>query len=336
MLPGVKLIGAIAVFVAAEDILRAPGWFERLKTAFGGKPDLRTGRMRAALEATAIVEASRDALRKVGATNAVSLVIDGTVLFHDREGTPDDLGDLFLAFHDNASVFGQGFDELRLAVEHAEAGLHIVMEVQARPVHARDTPPVRVLVSARIDALTPRPGEDADAYRTRAAPIAADPKALELYRHQFEALVTRVRDALAGAMPTARVEVEVAEPRVVRPTDQPPPPPRPDARNYDPYDAYYPNPHGMVTDMLMWTALFSMMSPPHFAIVDHANHVQGHADDPGIQDGPTEPAASASEDASYWQGDDEATGGGAEAPDTDGGGGFWDDLGGDGFDLGLD
>lgn len=34
---------------------------------------------------------------------------------------------------------------------------------------------------------------------------------------QFEAFVDRLRDAVAAAMPTAKVEVEAAEARVVRP-----------------------------------------------------------------------------------------------------------------------
>jgi hypothetical protein len=343
-----KLYGTIAVHVQAADILRAPGFFDKVRRAFGGKPDLRTGKMRAAIEATAIVEATRDALRHIGATNAVSLVIDDTVLFHDREGTPDDLGDLFLAFSDNASVFGQGFTELRLAVEHHEAGLHIVVEVQGRTEHARGVPAVRILISGRIEALTPRPGEDADAYRRRAEPIATDAKALEMFRVQFDGFVARVRDAIAAAMPTARAEVELAEARVVRPDAKAPAQPQqPSARYYDPYMAYYPSPLGSVAEMFMWSSMFSMMSPPHFVVVDHANHAQGFVDDPGIQDGPTMAEASSDGDGgSWWDGDDTkqaVTDGGDSWGSSDGGsagddGGSWwgGDGGGDGgsFDGG--
>jgi hypothetical protein len=331
-----KLYGAIAIHVHAVDILRTPRFWDKLKGAFGGKPDLRTGRQRASIEATAIVEASRDALRKLGATNAISLVIDNTVLFHDRDGNPDDLGDLFLAFHDNSSVFGEGFDELRLAVEHREAGLHVVMELQARSVHPPSVPALRLVISGRIDALTPRAGEDAEAYRKRVEPLANDVKALELYRTQFTAFVERVRDALAAVMPTARVEIEVAEPRIVRPDpaakDAQPAPP--DSRNYDPYQYYYPSPMFIMADMMMWSMMFSMMMPPHFAVVDHHNHVQGFADDPGIQSGPTSSAAD--DGGSYWSGDDQ-TGGdaGGDYGGGDDGGGFWGDSGGDaGGDFG--
>jgi hypothetical protein len=318
-----KLYGTIAVHVQAADILRAPRFFEKVRRMFGGKPDLRSGKVRAAIEATAIVEATRDALRQIGITNAVSLVIDDTVLFHDRDGKPDDLGDLFLAFGDNESVFGAGFEELRLAVEHREAGLHMVLEVQARTVVARGVPPVRIILSGRIEALTPKPGEDAEAYRKRAEPIAADPKALEMFRVQFEAFVTRVRDAISAAMPTATAEVELAEARVVRPDDKATEQPAqvPTARYYDPYIAYYPSPMGTMAEMFMWSAMFSMMMPPHFVVVDHYNHVQGFVDDPGIQDGPTH--AAASDDGSWWDGDTSSTD--AASGGSDGG---W--LGGDG------
>jgi hypothetical protein len=332
-----KLYGAIAIHVHAEDILRTPRFWDKLKSAFGGKPDLRTGRQRASIEATAIVEAARDALRKLGATNAISLVIDNTVLFHDRDGNPDDLGDLFLAFHDNSSVFGEGFDELRLAVEHREAGLHHVMELQARSVHPKSVPALRLVISGRIEALTPRAGEDADAYRKRVEPLANDAKALELYRTQFTAFVDRVRDALAATMPTARVEVETAEPRVVRPDpnakDAQPEPP--DSRHYDPYLYYYPSPMFYVTDMLMWSALFSMAMPPHFVVVDHHNHVQGFADDPGIQSGPTSTAADDG-GGDYWSGTDEAGSGVDSGPDVDSGGGSWWDGDAGGGDAGGD
>jgi hypothetical protein len=326
-----KLYATIAVHVQATDILRAPRFLDKLRGAFGGRPDLRTGKMRSAIEAAALVEVARDALRTVGATNAISLVIDDTVLFHDREGKPDDLGDLFLAFADNESVFGQGFDELRLAVEHREAGLHLVVEIQARPVHAPTAPAIRTIVSGRIEALTPKPGEDAESYRKRAEPVASDPRALEVYRVQFEAFVDRLRDAVAAAMPTAKAEVETAEARIVRPdpeqrTEQAQ---QPGAAHYDPYVAYYPSTLGFLPEMLLWSTVFSMAMPPHYVVVDHNNHVQGFADEPGIESGPTHTAAD--DGGSWWGGDDQTAGaaGDHDLGGHDADGGWGGDAGGD-------
>src|SRR5687767_14636662 len=124
-----KLFGQVAVHVKAEEILRSPGFFDKVKKLFGGVPDLRTGKAKASLEATAVVDSVRDALRAVDISNAVSLTVDDLVLYQDKEGRKDDLGDLFLAFHESSSVIGGGFDLLRLVVEHVELGLHLVIEV---------------------------------------------------------------------------------------------------------------------------------------------------------------------------------------------------------------
>nr|MBA3542069.1 hypothetical protein [Deltaproteobacteria bacterium] len=191
---------------------------------------------------------------------------------------------------------------------------------------------VRVVVSGRIAALTPRPGEDADAYRARAEPVASDAKALAMYRLQFTTLVDRLRDSLATSLPTARVEVETAEPRIVRPGTETPRVPPPDAPNYDPFDAYYPGTLGVVTNMMMWSALFSMASPPHVTVIDSANHVLGHTDDPDIADRSTD--STGERDSATWWEDTSSTD--ASQASDDGGSSWWNDdsLGGEGGDFG--
>jgi len=100
-----------------------------------------------------------------------------------------------------------------------------------------------------------------------------------------------------------------------------------------------------VADMLMWSAMFSMMMPPHFVVVDHHNQAQGFVDDPGIQDGPTSAESPGADDGgSWWDGDanrQAVTDGGdlgGSSTDGDGGGSWWGgDSGGDsggGFDGG--
>ncbi|MBX3161886.1 MAG: hypothetical protein KF773_38350 [Deltaproteobacteria bacterium] len=324
-----KLYGVIAIHVRGEELMRNPRFLDKVRLAFGGRPDLRSGRMRASIESAAIVDSVRGAMQRIGASNAVSLVIDDTVLFHDTRAEPDDLGDLFLAFHDNASVFGAGFDELRLAFEHHEGDLHLVAEVQARSEHVQHEPAVRVVVSGRIDALTPRAGEDADAFRSRAEPIATNRQVLEMYELQFRNFVERLRDALAGAMPTARVEIAIAEPRVVRPGPEPrEPAPRasPHARDYDPYDAYYPSPLAAFAPLFLWSTLFSVGLPHHMTVVDTTNHTLGSSDDAGIDQ-----ATWTSDDTAWWSDD---TGRSADAGSD---GGWWDNFPGgldglDGFD----
>ncbi len=275
-----KLYGTIAVEVTGEEILSRPGLLARIRKALGGEPDLRTGRMRASLEAAAVVDAVRAALTDLGATNAVSLVIDDLVVFHDRDRRPEDLGDLFLAFHDVNAAIGE-FRLLRVAIEHAEAGLHLVLEVQAQTEHLATEPAVRVVVSGRIQAFEPRPGEDAETYRARVEPLAGDRRLVELAQLAFDSFVVRTRDAIARAMPEARAAVTTSGSRVVVPVGR-----RgrraeehPTDRNYDPHDAYYPSPMAGMMSMAM---LGSLMMMPGVQTVDASNtpvDTSGPADD---------------------------------------------------------
>ncbi len=273
-----KLHGLVDLHVKGERILREPRFWDKVKKKLGGEPDLRTDKMRAALEASAVVDAARRALQRLGATNAVSLVIDDQVLFQDREGKTDDLGDLFLAFSENDSVFGGGFKLLRLAVEHQEAGLHLVLEVIARTEHPLDEAAARIVVAGRIRDFEPRRGEEAEAYRRRVEPLTRDSAAYEAHRRQFESFVSRVADAIRAAMPEARVDIRPAEALVQKPRRTParraPAPTAPTAPGYDPYDVYYPNPFGTMLSVMMWSSIFSMAMPPHVVVVnDHGDHL---------------------------------------------------------------
>ncbi|MCE9574224.1 MAG: hypothetical protein K8W52_13840 [Deltaproteobacteria bacterium] len=308
-----KLYGTIAVHVRGEDILRQPGWTERIRKAFGGAPDLRTGRMRASLEATALVDAIRTALRTLAVDDAVSLVVDDLVVFQDHERTPNDLGDLFLAFHEYSSAIGGGFDILRLAVEHTEAGVHHVVEVQAHTEHAIGEPAVRIIVSSRIAAFAPVAGESAEAYRARVEPLAKDTATVEVGRLAFDSFVTRVRDAVQRALPEARAEVVRSDLRVVKPgadgrvRDERAVPP--DDPHYDPHAAYYPNPMANALNMMMWGALAGAMFMPGMPSVTVVNETNAPTEEPGAGEGDAGGA-----DAGGDAGGDADAGGWADAP----------------------
>jgi hypothetical protein len=277
--------------------------------------------VKTSLEAAMVVEATRSALKRVGATNAISLVIDDNVLFQDREGRDDDLGDLYIAFHSNAPVFGRDFSMLRLAVEHVEAGLHLVLEIQARSVHPDDEPAARVVISGRVKAFEPRPGEDADAYRVRVEPLTQNAATYEMHRSQFETFVSRVADAMRGALPEARVEIRAADALVQRPSrvPAPVPAPPPTSPQYDPHDRYYPNPFGNVLTAMMWGSLFMMALPPHVTIVNERGEELGSPDEVGPETGRDDDGFDGDSDSDYDGGGDFDDGGGFDGGGFDGG-----------------
>lgn len=331
-----KLLGNVAVWVKGEVVLRQPRFWEKVKKVFGGEPDLTTGRIKATLEAGAVVDAVRDALNSLGATNAVSLVVDDLVLFQDKEGRPDDLGDLFLAFHEQSSAIDE-FKLLRLAVEHVEAGLHLLIEVQARGEHAADEPTVRVVIAGRIHALEPKKGESAEAYRARVEPLAGDKAMIDVSRLQFESFCERVRDAIQAAMPEARAQVKRAEAQVQRPGRPAQDQQRmaqPDAPGYDPFFAYYPDPMYSMLNMMMWSSIFSMAMHPNVVVVNEAGDTVGHVDTPNIEHADPVPAEAGGDVGDGGDGGDAGGDLGGDAGADVGGGDI--DVGdaGGGFDFG--
>jgi hypothetical protein len=334
-----RLQSTIDLFLRGEAIHREPSFWERVRRALGGTVDISTDRVRVALEATAVVDQVRRAFARLGVTDGLSLVIDDEVLFRDTEGRPDDLGDLVLALAEHASVFGQGFRSLRLAVEHREAGLHFVVEVNAVTEPKADEPAASVYVSGRIVDLEPRAGETAEAYRARVTPLVGDPALVEVSRAQFQAFVLRLTDALRTGFPEARVAERPLETTVVKPTEHAVPAeqqPTPGQRGYDPYYAYYPSPmEHVLSAMFIGMFMSSMFHPPYIMVVHPsgapigpADQLHGHeaelaadAPDPGIAHADD---SVASEDKGDVDGDDGSDADG-DVDDGDFGGGDFGD-----------
>jgi hypothetical protein len=331
-----RLVAQIGVHVTGSMVERAPTMWEKVRRGFGAKLDLTTDQVRVELEATVVVDQIRGALGRLGVTNALSLVVDDTVVFQDIAGKAGDLPDLVLALADHASIFGRGFKELRFAVEHEEVGLHLVIESRARTHHRASEPAAIVSLGGRLRALEPRPGEEAEAYRQRVEPLTREAGGFEAARLQFESFVARFEDALRAAMPEARVEPIRAEARLVRPTARAPQAPAEATREvthpaYDPFPLYYPSPVGMVLDaMVMSSLMHAMMPSPYFMVTSPAGapfgSLQEVAADPGILDtGPAAEAALEDREGAFAD----------EAGDSDGGGDL-DDGDGGAFEDGAD
>jgi hypothetical protein len=346
-----RLIGQIQITMAtAEPVHREPKFWDKLKRGLGGKVDLDTGEVRVALEATALVDQVKRAFARVGIDNAVSLVVDDTIIFQDSDGRPGDLPDLILALSEHASVFGRGFREMKLAVEHEEANLHLLCEVRAVTQHRRGEPSAFVSLGGRIRDLEPRTGETAEAYRARVEPLAKDAGLLETARMQFQSFVGRLEAALRAALPEAAVEEKRAEALVVRPTTQPAAPAEdPRSPVYDPYALYYPMPSPMSTvlDVMMISSFMSMMAPPPMIMVVHPSGVPiGGADTIASHPEAVDASAADPGDSAGYDGDTSGDsdsgddGALADNSDFDSGSDFGDDRGGfddgGGFDGGGD
>ena len=318
-----RLVGQIHVTLRGEVIHREPNLWEKIKQRLGGSPDLATDRVRVAFEASSLVDAIKRALVGLGFDNAVSLVVDDTVVFQDTDGKAGDLPDLMLAMSEHTSLFGSGFGELRLALEHEEAGLHLLVETRAFTEHHAGDPSAYVSVGGRLQELEPRRGESAEEYRNRVTPLVADSTRLEGARLQFESFMARLDHALRATMPEAILTQKRAEALVVRPSREAEPEAKlpPSNPAYDPYTRYYPSPMGMMLDVMLISSLMHMMHMPMLHVVTPSGASVGSAADVAQNPG----LAEETNDGGDFGGND------VEGDDIGGG----DDLGG-GDDFGGD
>lgn len=177
-----KLSNTIALHAAGEIVRRDPKLWGRFKKFFRGPAEPEPERVHTHLTTVHLVDAVEQVLTSLGVTNAVTLEVDGKVLFDDREGKGDDLADMFDAFAAHADTRRE-LESLRLSVEHEHAGMHLGIEVMGRGVHERDEATVHVLVTARFP-----PGP-----QSRAHGIA------------FDAFLATIHAGLVAALPDVRV-----------------------------------------------------------------------------------------------------------------------------------
>jgi hypothetical protein len=180
-------VARIEIALPSDVIERAPSFWEKIQALAGAAIDLGTERIRDRMEAATLVYEIRRALDALGIDNARSLTIDGTVVFHDAVGVPGDMPELVVAFLDHTSTFGTTFEELRLSVEHEEAGLHLELEALVTSEHRRQDPSARITVLGRLLDPVAR-GEGVEKQATAA-------------RIHFEAFASRVEGALRRNLP---------------------------------------------------------------------------------------------------------------------------------------
>jgi hypothetical protein len=201
-----RFVSRIDVFLPGDIVTRAPGVWDRFKSIW--QPvDLGTDRLRDRIAGATFVYELRGALDELGIDNARSLVVDGVTVFHDARKVEGDLPDLILALSDHVSLFGDGSQELRLSVEHEEAGIYLVIDAAVTSEHGKNAPSARIDVVGQPSEVNPRRGESAAEYRARIEPLVRDTKLATTLRLQFGAFVSRLQEALGRVFTETRFEV---------------------------------------------------------------------------------------------------------------------------------
>jgi hypothetical protein len=222
-----RFVSQVDIFLPGDIVARAPGVWDRLK-AIWAPVNLGTDRMRDRIEAATFVYELRAALDELGIDNARSLVVDGMTVFHDARKVEGDLPDLLLALSDHVSLFGDRSQELRLSVEHEEAGMHVVIDAAITSEHDKNAPSARIDVVGQPLEVNPRGDENATEYRARIDALVRDGKLANTLRLQFGAFISRFREALGRAFTDTRFEMKTeVQDAASLPREPTPEPPRP-------------------------------------------------------------------------------------------------------------
>jgi hypothetical protein len=201
----VRFAANLDIALPSDIVERAPTLWDTCRAFIGARVDLATERVRNRMEGATFLHQVRSALAALGIDNARFLVVDGVMVFEDTRGQPHDLPELMVAFADHVLLLTEGCRELRVCVEHEEAGMNLEIEARAALEHASQEPGARVSVLGRLLDLAPRPDETSEAYRERIAPFATDPRRVAAIRLHFDTFVSRLERALEVALPGASV-----------------------------------------------------------------------------------------------------------------------------------
>ncbi|MFO0746091.1 MAG: hypothetical protein U1F43_10505 [Myxococcota bacterium] len=301
-----QLEATLGMWARGERVRKAASFWDRVRKVLGPARAAGPDEVQTMLSAAALVGGAAQALDQLGVTDAIALVVDGQVVYEDRQGRPDDLEALLAALGERpASAM---LNTLELAVEHRAGGLHYLVVLSARGVHATDEATGQVAVSARSEALAPAPGElDLD-YVERVTRAFASAAPVEALVGSFRDFAARLAAALAEALPEVRLGAPSIEVSLRRPDPASPAGPR-DEAPASPYDRYCPEPRQALIDETLWSLVRRWPWSPPWSVIDPAGRKIGSLAAFAAETPLTEPFAPAdpwSWDA--WAGDWAASG----------------------------
>jgi hypothetical protein len=149
----------------------------------------------------------REVLDALKIDNARALLVDGVTVFQDSRNTDGDLPDLILALSEHASLFGESCNELRLCVEHQEAGIGLSLEASITSVHPSKAPSACLLVQGHVKDLDVTLLESAQDYRERIEDLISGGTKGTALRLQFATFIARLEAELSRRFPDTRFVV---------------------------------------------------------------------------------------------------------------------------------
>ena len=209
----------ITVNLPSEETDRRRGPIEYVRSIFGAKLDLRSGKEELSVGAFSLVEGLYRALAAAGITDAISFLVDKKVVYLDSSEVENDL-DLMIEAAKSSGILDKKFKEMHLVMTHTESGIHTLIDIRIQNQVLFGEEEMTVQLSGRVSDLRVREGESAEDYSDRVRGYASDSNQIDQARMVLNGLSQRIGDALRGTLVGSQVSAAPARVQLVRPNPQ--------------------------------------------------------------------------------------------------------------------
>jgi hypothetical protein len=206
----------IDVDLPSAETQRGKNPVEWVRSLFGAKLDLRSGREELTVSAFSLVEGLVAGFSRAGVTDVISFIVDKKVVYMDSAEVTDDLG-LVLEAAEQKGVLAKKFGQMHLVLSHKEAGLHTLLDVRIMSEVLLGGQEMQVELSSRIEDLRVRAGETAEDYSKRVRGFVENADEVEQYRLRLEALTEKVASGMRASLVGATVTAAPAVVEIIRP-----------------------------------------------------------------------------------------------------------------------
>jgi hypothetical protein len=213
------LRSTIRVDLPSVETERSPGPVEWLRSLFGARLDLRSGKEELTVGAFSLVEGLVQGFARAEVDDVLSFLVDKKVVYIDTNDVPRDLP-LIVKAAEAAGVFERRFREMHLVLAHKDEALHTILDCKITSQVLLGEAEMVVDLSGRLLELQIRTGETAEAYAERVKTFAAQPDSFEPTRQWLGAFTARVAAALGQVLVGAKVTHEDASVQLIRPDAQ--------------------------------------------------------------------------------------------------------------------
>ena len=196
---------------------RAVSPLERLGALFGKKPDLQTGTESLTVTAVAVLDGVVAALGSVNINNAVSLIVDETMIFIDLDDRDNDAG-VMRRTAEKSEAFGADFEEMHIVFDHKQPGLHTLIDVCVKSKVSVGKEEMQITLSSRLSDLFAG-NESSFQYSSRVGKFMRQKGGLTGFASVQSSLTERIASALSSRLPGIKARCIPPAIKLMQPTE---------------------------------------------------------------------------------------------------------------------